>query len=304
MDEEPRPTFSLIVPTRQRPRQLRRFLDSLRSTTRHPDRLEVVLVVDEDDPVSRAVHDDRLALKHVIVAPGRTMGGLNRAGCAAATGQFIMLLNDDVVARTRGWDVIAARHLRRFADGVVLLHVNDGLFGADLCTFPLVSRAFLELTGGICPADYQRYCIDDHIEQIFHLLEVLGDRRIDYVPEVLFEHHNVVESEQGTRRYAVNDAILADDQRRFHAHFAERKQQALQLKARIAGWAGSEDWAKSLQAFTDVTALRHWLQQARASRQRARAQQPLWRRVRECLDERGLPGLARALWRRLSLARP
>ena len=44
------PTLSLIVPTRGRPRQLRRFLRSLAATVLRPSRVEVVLVVDADDP--------------------------------------------------------------------------------------------------------------------------------------------------------------------------------------------------------------------------------------------------------------
>lgn len=296
------PVFSLIVPTRHRPAQLRRFLDSLRQTTRQRDCVEVILVVDEDDEGSGATRAEGLTLRHVSGRPGRTMGELNRAGCAVATGEFVMLLNDDVICRTPGWDRLVLRRLRRVPDGIVLLHVDDGLFGEDLCTFPLVSRTFLDLAGGICSADYRRYCIDDHVEQVFHLLAVLGDWRTVYLSEVLFEHHNVVEAAPGPRRYAVNDAILVEDQRRFEESFAERKDLALRLKEYIAGAGCPAEQRQALGALTDVAALRDWLRQARVERQRFHEQKSLWRRLRQCLDERGLPGLAQALRRRLPLA--
>src|SRR5258708_15952220 len=70
----PRPTFSLIVPTRSRPAQLRRFLDSAAATARRPERIEVVLVIDEDDPASLSIGHERLAIQRGIVAPGTTLG--------------------------------------------------------------------------------------------------------------------------------------------------------------------------------------------------------------------------------------
>lgn len=172
-----RPTFSLIVPTRGRPAQLRRFLDSVAATAARPDRVEVVLVVDSDDVDGRTVAHHGLNVVTAVGEPGRTMGALNVDGYEASRGEFVMLLNDDVVVRTRGWDRIALRWLRRFPDGVALVHVNDTLMRDHLCTFPLVSRRFCELAGGICPADYRRYRIDDHIEDVFNMLAVLGVRR-------------------------------------------------------------------------------------------------------------------------------
>src|SRR5579884_3604785 len=99
-----RPIFSLIVPTRQRISSLQRLLDSLAATASRPDALEVVLVVDADDPPSIDFHHPALALTRVVVPRGQTMGALNSAGYEASSGDYLMLLNDDVVARTPGWD--------------------------------------------------------------------------------------------------------------------------------------------------------------------------------------------------------
>lgn len=64
------PTLSLIVPTRGRPRQLRRFLRSLAATTARPSRVEVVLVVDADDTASHAVRYPGLRVRVVVGPPG------------------------------------------------------------------------------------------------------------------------------------------------------------------------------------------------------------------------------------------
>ena len=40
--------------------------------------------------------------------------------------------------------------------------------------FSVLTRTYCEMAGGICPEDYARYRIDDHIYNVFNLLAVLG----------------------------------------------------------------------------------------------------------------------------------
>src|SRR5581483_2349361 len=112
-----------------------------------------VLVIDADDHTSLAFRFECLYLQQVVVPPGLPMGALNMAGYGASTGRYLMLLNDDVVARTRYWDRRVLSCLRRYPDGIVLVHTNDRLFGEQLCTFPIVSRRYCEIAGGICPRE-------------------------------------------------------------------------------------------------------------------------------------------------------
>jgi hypothetical protein len=214
--------------------------------------------VDEDDPASRAFAFAGLNVKKVSVAPGLPMGALNMAGYEASSGAYLMLLNDDVIARTRRWDRRVLARLRRFPDGIVLVHTNDRLFGEQLCAFPIVSRTFCELAGGICPRSYLRYRIDDHIEDIFNLLWVLGECRTVYLADVIFEHLNYVQNEGG-RTYVPDEAVLAQDGPLFEELFRERKELALRLMARIIGQATADQvhhWRAILKGIDDPFALR------------------------------------------------
>jgi hypothetical protein len=231
------PALSLIVPTRQRTGPLRRLLDSIVTTAADPGGLEVVLVVDADDLESNRFRFDGVPLKRVVVQPGLPMGALNGAGHDASSGDYLMLLNDDVVARTGGWDAVIRNCFKRFPDGILLVHVNDTLFQKALCTFPVVSRTFCRLAGGICPPDYVRYRIDDHIEDVFNLLGVLGERRTVYLPDVVFQHCKCVEDGPGQKKYFLDEKILALDAPRFEALFSERKELALRLKDHIVSRA-------------------------------------------------------------------
>src|SRR5688572_16191390 len=104
---------------------MRRLLDSFKATTTNLDTLEVILVVDADDTMTLEFTYDGVPLKQVVVQPGLEMGELNMAGYEAAAGDHIMLLNDAVIVRTRGWDETILAAFKTFSDRIVLVHVND-----------------------------------------------------------------------------------------------------------------------------------------------------------------------------------
>lgn len=240
-----RPTFSFLLPTRKRPQLVERFFRSVVETAAHPEAVEVVLAVDEDDPESQAITHDSLRVEKVVMPVGSTMGNLNRACFEASSGRYVILINDDVIVRTKDWDVTIASHFSRCEDDIALIHVNDLLFREQLCTFPILSRkACLEI--GVCPAEYKRYAIDDHIYDTYNLLAHLGHPRITYLPDVVFEHENFEQLErahkghkgplhvaEGQKVYVPNPEIHEQDARVFHGKLGERKRDALRLAGLI-----------------------------------------------------------------------
>jgi GT2 family glycosyltransferase len=92
--------ISVIVPTIGRPESLEALLESLRTQTRRPDQ---VLVADasDNDRVMRLVAEARwraagLAIEHLRVTPPNAVGQ-REAAIARATGEVLLLLDDDVV---------------------------------------------------------------------------------------------------------------------------------------------------------------------------------------------------------------
>jgi hypothetical protein len=225
--------ISLIVPTRGRPEGMLSFLESVRDHASAPQNIEVVMVVDQDDPESQAITFEGLSLVTVAVPPGSTMGSLNMVGYRASRGKYVMLTNDDVAVRTPGWDDKTLAAFRSFGDEIVLVHVNDMTFGERLCIFPFVSRRFCEFVGGICPEEYFRYRIDDHICDVFSLLALLGHNRVAYLPDVVFEHQNVMINSVGEAAYIPNPQIHAKDTAIFDDMRHSREELAVRLAARI-----------------------------------------------------------------------
>ncbi|MFO0803961.1 MAG: glycosyltransferase [Gemmataceae bacterium] len=288
-----RPALSLIVPTRGRPALLTRFLKSLAATARAPQQFEVILVVDSDD-APPTVPPLPFQVRVETGPPGRTMGELNNAGFAASCGDFIMLLNDDVIVRTRGWDRTVLRQFRRFPDRLMLVHVNDTLIRDHLCTFPILSREYLDLIGSFCPAEYERYRIDDHLQDPFDMLAAVGVRRTVWLPDVVFEHCNSVNHPEAGAVYESDPAILARDAPRFDAMLPVRKAQAIRVLERIA-----PEKVALIEPIHDSFALRTTGRQITVRPLRARIADAVQRAI-ACHRRGGFVGLFRAATRRLA----
>jgi len=239
-----RPLFSFLIPTRGRPDLVARLFQSIVDTTSDLANLEVILVIDDDDELSKGISDDRINFKLVVVPRGLTMGGLNLACYRESSGRYIMLMNDDVILRTPAWDKTVLSTFERFTDDIALVHVNDLLFRERLCTFPFVSRTACEMIG-LCPEVYRRYKIDDHIYEIYSMLAHLGHKRIIYLPDVVFEHENHATEagpnaseqhvfvSQDSKMYVPHGPTIEKDDKDFTERHGERKTAALKLAAHI-----------------------------------------------------------------------
>src|SRR5712671_147744 len=186
---KPLPLFSFLLPTRNRTEGLYRFLQSVVETTNRIEDIEVALCVDEDDPGSHNIAFEGLNVKTIIVPPGATLAELLRNCFSISTGRYVMFMNDDVILRTRDWDLGIHAAFRSFGDDIGLVYVNDLLFRERLSIFPVLSRQSC-LQIGVCPAEYRRYRIDNHIFDTYNMLALVGYRQIVYLPDVVFEHLN------------------------------------------------------------------------------------------------------------------
>lgn len=179
--------ISLLLPTRGRPELAKRFLQSVAEQSAFPQDVETIIYADEDDVESHAIDYPGLDIKR-LVGPRRTMGYYNSACLEASTGEIIVLVNDDMVIRTRGWDERLRKLDDSVSDGIYLAYGNDLFKKGDLCTFPILSRKACEVLQQPYHHAYRGAFIDYHLMDIFKRLEHAGHRRIFYLEDVVFEH--------------------------------------------------------------------------------------------------------------------
>lgn len=180
-------TISLLLPTRARPAWAERFFKSVAEHTTHLDQVEVILYVDEDDTGSHHLSSDEIHVERII-GPRMSMGAYNSACLEKARGEIVILVNDDMVIRTPGWDEKIRALDASFPDGIYLAYGNDLFKGGRLCTFPILSRRACEVLGDPYPAAYRGAFIDYHLFDVFQRLRRLGYDRIRYLEDVVFEH--------------------------------------------------------------------------------------------------------------------
>jgi ABC-type polysaccharide/polyol phosphate transport system ATPase subunit len=179
--------ISVLLPTRGRAELLRRFLESVLARSEQPDRVEVVIYADEDDPASHGLQVEGLAVR-TIVGPRASMGHYNTTCFEHSRGEIVVLGNDDVVIQTRGWDRKLRDMHAAIRDRVYLAYPNDLFKGRGLSAFPILSRKACEILGEPFPAAYRGAFIDYHLLDIIKRLEQLGQQRLFYLEDVVFEH--------------------------------------------------------------------------------------------------------------------
>jgi len=179
--------ISLLLPTRGRPVLAERFIASVVETAEALEAIELILYVDDDDTGSH--HLDGGALSTVrLIGARQSMGTYNTQCYRAAKGQIIVLVNDDMVMRTPGWDRQLRAMNQRFPDQIYLGYCNDLLKKKGLATFPILSRKTCDLLVDPYPAAYAGAFIDVHLFDIFKRLQNQGFDRFIYLDDVVFEH--------------------------------------------------------------------------------------------------------------------
>ncbi|MBN2689186.1 MAG: hypothetical protein JXR42_01065 [Gammaproteobacteria bacterium] len=179
--------ISLLLPTRGRPELVLRFFKSVVDTSSDLERVEIILYVDDDDDDSHHLDSDVLQVKRII-GPRTTMGNYNTRCLEESAGDIIVLVNDDMVIRTQGWDDKLRELNNRYDDGVYLGYGNDLFKGGDLCTFPILSRKTCDILVEPYPSTYKGAFIDYHLLDVFKRLQHAGYDRICYLEDVVFEH--------------------------------------------------------------------------------------------------------------------
>lgn len=179
--------ISILCPTRERPVQMARFLRSIKQNTYDRNAVELIVYIDEDDTSGYSFYGSDLKI-NIIVGQRLSMGEYNTRCLEKASGDIIILLNDDVIVKTAGWDQIVREIHHQYADGVYLAYGNDLHKGRKISTFPILGSRTCEYMAQPFPKGYSGALIDYHIFDVFKRMEKKGFNRIVYRPDLIFEH--------------------------------------------------------------------------------------------------------------------
>lgn len=174
--------ISVLVPTRNRPDNVRRLLDSAYRTSALPP--EFAFYVDTDDPTT-----------HLTMAVGAEYGARFILGsrivlsemwnelAKIATHDIFMHCGDDIIFRSHHWDQRVVNEFDQHPDKLILVHGDDGYQRERLATHGFYHREWVNVLGRLVPP----YFSSDYNDLWNTEVADMVGRRV-YLPDVLTEH--------------------------------------------------------------------------------------------------------------------
>jgi hypothetical protein len=172
--------IDLLLPTRQRPNQLSRLVDSINATASHPENIRIVTYIDSDD---HSYDDLQIDIKWVQVRGPRERDNLVNLSAMwnlcfdASRADIIMHCGDDIVFRTPGWDDVVRETFDAYPDKILFAFGRDGYQdGNNFGTHGFIHRKWVETAGFLFPplfvSDFNDTFLNDVSKLIGRHLEI------------------------------------------------------------------------------------------------------------------------------------
>lgn len=185
--------ISILCPTRERARRARDYYYQLARTAQHPEDVEILFYIDNDDPqlvqyqqLFYETDPIRQILSYTLVI-GEPISVSKSWNILAekCTGDILLMGNDDLYPRTAGWDTKLREVDTHYEDKIYCAFFDDGINAGKHCAFPAVSRLWYNAVGYFTPGIFE-FAYND--TWIFDLGKRIN--RVHYLPDVLVEHQH------------------------------------------------------------------------------------------------------------------
>ena len=141
------PKISILCPTRERPKQVIRLIESLLKNAREPEKLEILFYIDNDDETFPNLARFGDTVK-VFRGPRTWISNAHNFLYTYCKGEIIMTAADDMVFRTKGWDSAVYAAFDSVPDKIVLVYGNDlGTHAGKIATHGFFHRKWVEALG-------------------------------------------------------------------------------------------------------------------------------------------------------------
>lgn len=169
--------ISLILPTRNRPKNMQHVFDTASKTISKENDFEIVFYIDEDDHISLekalSMQDKGVNIKYVK-GPRQTLSNCWNEACNKSTGEVIGFIDDETRFLTKNWDLIILSVFNQYEDKICFVGGNDNYYnvrwGKNFCTLGFLHRNWIETVGYFVPpyfvADYCDTWLNDVAKEI------------------------------------------------------------------------------------------------------------------------------------------
>lgn len=188
--------FSIVVPTRGRPENMLRLLNSIIDTSYDIDNVEVIFRIDTNDEKSiefmNLATQTGLLIKTKFYVNSRNefLSDLWQEGYELAVGKRVMMCGDDIVFETQNWDKIIVDSTPDPEYNYYYVYGRDGYKNKHGATHPFFSQAWINNLGYFVPCGYKWGRCDVHLQDVAEkLIQLTGDAAFfQFRPDLMFRH--------------------------------------------------------------------------------------------------------------------
>lgn len=173
--------IALLVPTRKRPDNLKRFYESAMATASKPNTIEVIAYVDDDDDS----YDFKLPRLRWVRGPRVVLSECWNRCAEMAVSPILGHMGDDIIFRSNNWDSQILEVFRSYPDNIVFVHGDDmsGVHLSNFGTHGFIHRDWVDTVGYFVPPYFSSDWNDTHLNDMANAI----GRRV-YVDSVKTEH--------------------------------------------------------------------------------------------------------------------
>lgn len=158
--------ISILLPSRGRPDNIRRLVNSILETATKTDDIEAIVRIDLDDPNYDEYMDNPPPLTTVFSGDRVVLSEMWNECYEKAKGDILMHCGDDIIFRTYGWDTKVVEEFNRYPDNIVFVFGNDGSpHNGKFGTHGFIHRKWVETVGYFVPpyfsSDYNDTWLND-----------------------------------------------------------------------------------------------------------------------------------------------
>ena len=231
--------ISIVVPTKDRPKNIKRLVQSIMDQSNRPQSIQIIFRIDEGDTKSKsAIKNMKRSFPGEVLIQEKphvkVLSDLWEDCYSLVKGPRVMMCADDVIFRTKGWDDIIIRRMRKPKKIVHFVWCNDRNQGAKMPTLPFMSEAWIKTVGYFVPRGYYCDYCDIHLQGIAERLKEMGHDVTRYLKNVIIEHmHPTANKADWDNTYKFRRSMRSKNQGRWTAARSEIKKKAKHLKDMI-----------------------------------------------------------------------
>jgi glycosyltransferase involved in cell wall biosynthesis len=220
--------ISILSPTRKRPNNVTRLVNSIVDTVNDLRNVELLVYIDDDDEESIPALSAAAERINVNAVQGNKLIGSQMYNELAklAQGDIIMFAADDIVFKTKNWDVVVDVQFNAIEDKILFIYGNDGFQNGRIGTHGFIHRYWMELVGYVLPPKLASSYTDEWVTE---LAERAG-RKL-YLPDLIIEHlHPAAGKAPNDETYTKRIEVAGDLAAYYKSLEPERIRDAAKLK--------------------------------------------------------------------------